>query len=72
MEYLKNNPNVVRMDLVCALFISRIFKPHLRMTEQLRQFVAGLAYLHNRAIVHGDLKPVWHTFSTYFAEPELM
>ncbi|KAG0702900.1 kinase-like domain-containing protein [Suillus ampliporus] len=38
MQYLKNNPNVVRMDL-------------------LRQFISGLAYLHDRAIVHGDLKP---------------
>ncbi|KAG1778052.1 kinase-like domain-containing protein [Suillus placidus] len=38
MQYLKNNSNAVRMDL-------------------LRQFFSGLAYLHGRAIVHGDLKP---------------
>ncbi|KAG2069628.1 kinase-like protein [Suillus decipiens] len=38
MQYLKDNPNAVRMDL-------------------LRQFMSGLAYLHGRAIVHGDLKP---------------
>ncbi|KAG2153303.1 kinase-like domain-containing protein [Suillus clintonianus] len=39
-QYLKNNPNAIRMDL-------------------LRQFISGLAYLHQpgRAIVHGDIKP---------------
>jgi serine/threonine protein kinase len=30
-----------------------------------------LAYLHGRDIVHGDLKPVWHQFSSYFVVPEL-
>lgn len=37
-QYLKQNPNAVRMDLF-------------------RQFISGLAYLHGRTIVHGDLKP---------------
>lgn len=36
------------------------------MTGQFRQFFSALAYLHGRAeaIVHGDLKPVWHPFTS--------
>jgi len=58
MQYLSHNSNAARMDLVH--FALWWCSPRLRRTGQLRQFISGLAYLHSRAIVHGDLKPVWH------------
>lgn len=60
MEYLARpeNANAVRMDLVCFFSSRLILQACLRPIAQLRQIFAGLAHLHSKSIVHGNLKPI--------------
>lgn len=56
-DYLKANPAAPRIPLVCAISCPVDAIPLLTVLE-IREITLGLDYLHQRRIVHGDLKGV--------------
>ena len=55
MQHTRSNPEANRLRLVSSLAVSpRFFS--LINEDQLSEVAAGVAYLHELKIVHGDLK----------------
>ena len=57
-DYLLEHPETNRVDIVCTLDISHVLQVDSSHIFQLYDIVAGMTYLHNRGIVHADLKGV--------------
>ena len=57
MQYAKSNPEENRLRLVSPLAVSLLFFPFINI-PQLSEVVAGVTYLHELKVVHGDLKGV--------------
>ena len=58
-EYLRQNPGVDRRQLVSTQPRGTgICTDRYRSYLQLRETARGLAYLHNKNVIHGDIKPV--------------
>ena len=56
-EYLRHNPRADRHALVRFVSMSTVSEC-VFMFSQIKDVCRGLAYLHSRGIVHGDIKPV--------------
>ena len=57
-EFVKNNPNANRLELVrisLGISLSRLI---IRLPIQLGDVAKGLIYIHHRGMIHGDLKGV--------------
>ena len=59
-EFLKGNPDVNRLDLVCLSSEYSALSAGLmtKLVVQLRDVATGLIYIHQRGMIHGDLKGV--------------
>ena len=56
-QFLKTNPDTNRIDLVRSLDFGS-YIPCAECTMQCYDIVTGIVYLHNKGIVHADLKGV--------------
>ena len=57
-DYLVEHPETNRVDIVCALEILHVLQVDSSRMFQSYDIVAGMTYLHNKGIVHADLKGV--------------
>ena len=57
-DYLVEHPETNRVDIVCALEILHVLQVDSSRMLQSYDIVAGMIYLHNKGIVHADLKGV--------------
>ena len=53
-QYLVENPDTYRVDIVCTLELLRVL--HVDLSRKFKSYdvVAGVAYLHNKGVVHAD------------------
>ena len=64
-KYLVENPDTNRVDIVCTLEILHVLQVDLSCKFQSYDVVAGMICLHNKDIVHADLKGVnWEILVT--------
>ena len=59
-EFLRGNPDVNRLDLVRLLseFSFHFERTDGQIGDQLKDVATGLVYIHQRGMIHGDLKGV--------------
>jgi serine/threonine protein kinase len=58
LDFLNTKPTASRVTLVCAALKNVDETEFFFFDEQVHQTALGLAYLHARGIIHGDLKAV--------------
>ena len=57
-DYLVEHPETNRVDIVCALETPHVLQVDSPRMLQSYDIVVGMIYLHNKGIVHADLKGV--------------
>jgi len=59
-EFIVAHPDTDRLELVGCNFAGDLSSLIITQLVQLKDVVKGLIYLHDKAMIHGDLKGVRH------------